>query len=213
MRQEIEDFRNERGIPFLLHFTQEANLRSILRQGLLPRSVIDAHKMMCATNDPMRLDGRSSYNCTSVSFPNSPMFYRFQMQNPGIEWPILVLHPILMAQKDVLFCRHNAADARISNSSVNSLSSVTAFRGMFDEIEGLTSRADQSLKPCDPTDVQAEVLVPGIIEPEHIYAVVFPSNFVRDRNLQYLDNKKPYVNGRTGLYAKRHYYRTWGTGR
>jgi hypothetical protein len=134
------------------------------------------------------------------------------MDNPGIEWPILVLHPVLMARKDVLFCKHNAADARISSAAAADLESLDAFKGMFDEVPGLPSRADQRLKPCDPTDVQAEVLVPGVIEPEYIYAVVFPSNVVRDRNLHHLGGRPAYINGRTGLYAKRQYYRTWGLG-
>jgi hypothetical protein len=139
MRQEIEDYRIERGIPFLLHFTREANLASIIQHGIVPRSEVSTRGLASEFNDPNRLDGRTAFNCLSVSFPNSQMFYRFQMDHPDVQWPILVIHPLIMAHKEVLFCRHNAADSRISGKPACELSNLDSFKGMFEEIAGLPS--------------------------------------------------------------------------
>jgi len=90
---------------------------------------------------------------------------------------------------------------------------LTAFKGMFAEIDGVASRSDQSLKPCDPTDVQAEVLIYGVIEPKYIKGVVFPDLKTRDE-FKYKIGKRPApVDDRTGLYANRIFYRKWGKGR
>jgi hypothetical protein len=212
MRAEILEVAQELRIPFLTHFTRVENLASILEQGLLPRSQVDAQVPGCLTNDALRLDGRTTYNCLSISFPNSRMFYRFRQDNPGTDWVILLLSPILLGREGVLFCKHNAADARISGTAGCHLTTPAALRGMFEEIANHTSRADQRLKAHDPTDVQAEVLVPGVIEPALIKAVVFPSKALKEANAHLLGDRKPYVNDSRGLYANREYYRTWGAG-
>lgn len=212
MREEILEIVQELKIPFLTHFTRLENLASIMAQGILPRTLVDVQAPGRVVNDPLRLDGRAGFNCLSISFPNAPMFYRFRQEEPGSEWIILLIPPILLGREGVLFCNHNAADKRVSSKTDADLSTPAALRGMFDEIPGHPSRADQRLKPFDPTDVQAEVLIPGVIEVEWIKGVVFPSSTVKTGNVHLIGNVKPYVNDRRGLYAKREYYRTWGAG-
>ena len=141
------------------------------------------------------------------------MFHRFQQNNIGVDWPILVIHPVVMSHKPAIFCRHNAADARMSCKSDLELGSLASFAGLFDEIPGHQTREDQKLKICDPTDVQAEVLIPGVIEPQYIYAVVFPSTAAKNACAPFMVDKTSYMNDRRGLYATRRYYRTWGAGK
>jgi hypothetical protein len=174
--------------------------------------MIDGGQIVADANDDKRLDGRRGYNCLSISFPNSLMFHRFQQNNVGVDWPILVIHPIVMAHKKSLFCKHNAADAKISSVADNELGKIESFVGMFDEITGHTSRADQKLKSWDPTDVQAEVLIEGVIDPSYIHSVVFPGAASKNLSTEILGDRKAYVNDRRGLYATRRYYRTWGAG-
>ena len=212
MRQEIEDFRNLRQIPYLLHFTRLESLQSIIQQGLRPREQIDNGQIAAEINDDLRLDGRRGFNCLSIAFPNSLMFHRFQQNNVGVDWPILVVNPLVMAHKHTLFCKHNAADSRISCKSDGELGSLASLAGLFEEISGHKSREDQKLKNCDPTDVQAEVLIPGVIEPQYIHAVVFPSVAAKNVSAPFMGEKTSYVNDRRGLYATRRYYRTWGAG-
>jgi hypothetical protein len=209
----IDDVIREREITRLVHFTQLVNVPSILTNGLVPRNEVTAKIPGCAVNDAHRYDGRTDANCLSVTFPNSRMFYAYQQQDTAIQWAVLLFSPRTLVEKDVLFCRHNAADGRISGLPDDQLRDPTVFEGIFEEIEDLESRADQNLKPADPTDVQAELLVRGTIEPSFIDGVVFPGIGVLNDHRGLLGDKAGYISDRRGLYGDRRYYRTWGRGK
>lgn len=139
------------------------------------------------------------------------MFYRLRKENPGTDWVILAVDPKILWEKDALFCQHNAADARISGTDSDTLRSADAFRGMFAEIEGHSSRASQVLRGFDPTDVQAEVLVMEAIQPIEIFGVAFDNAGVRERFDGALAGKKVITNGpSSGLFAERSYRRRGG---
>ena len=213
MRQDIEDFRQERQIPYFLHFTRSENLPSILEHGLRPRAELDAGDCCGVTNDHHRLDGRREYNCLSATFPNSTMFYRFRMDNPGSEWPILVIHPRIISVRETLFCWRNAASNDISCKEENQLSSLAAFQNLFAELDGYESRAEQQLKINDPTDVQAEFLVKGVIPPKAIYCVIFPDVPSQQKYAEAVGERQSIVSSRRGFYGTREYYRKWGHGK
>lgn len=213
MSAEISSIIQSRDVKFLVHFTRSSNLASILDLGLVPRANLAKKVEAYSVNDQCRWDGRTKYNCTSISFPNSQMFYSYMLADPSVKWPILLLRPQVMREKELLFCRHNAADARISSEPSANLRSADAFRGMFLEIDGCAARLDQGLKPCDPTDVQAEVLISGTIEPKYIGGVVFPDAATAEAFKHKLGNRRSFVNGRDGLYGNRMYYRKYGAGR
>lgn len=213
MRQDIEDYRNAREIPFLLHFTREENTESILSHGLAPRSHIDSGNIAGTTNDPSRNDGRRSFNCLSIAFPNNKMFYKLRNDDPSVEWPILVIHPKIISVRRTLFCQTNAASGDVSGKPDDQLESLSAFKALFDDVVGCAKRAEQQLKSCDPTDVQAEVLVEGIIPPEAIYSIVFPSQPCLQRYAAFAGQRQVMVNDRRGLYGTREYYRRWGHGK
>lgn len=198
-------------IPYLLHFTRATNLPSIMNHGLYPigrAHEIDANPQI---NDHQRLDGYRNSTSVSISFPNCQMLYKHRMAEPAVDWTILILHPSILYAKNCAFCRHNAADARISSNPLPTLMTPKAFFGMFDEIEGVSSREEQKLKAYDPTDVQAEVLVFDVIEPQYIAAVIFEKASVRDSHLQHLGTRKTYIHANNkGMFANRKYARTWG---
>lgn len=213
MANDLTALISSRAINYLVHFTRASNLNSILEIGLVPRSKIERRVKSFTVNDAMRWDGRSDYNCASISFPNGPMLYRYMQADKGIKWPILILSPKLLSEKEVLFCKHNAADKRISSQGNEILTGIDAFRGMFAEIDGIDLRADQGLKGCDTTDVQAEVLIRGLIEPKYIAGVVFPDQVTSDEFKYKLGTRKVFINGPAGLYGNRTYYRKFGGGR
>lgn len=213
MREDIKEFCKERQIPYLLHFTRSENLQSILANGLQPRSVIDTGHVAATVNDASRFDERRDCSCLSISFPNYKMFWPLRKDSPGVEWPLLVIHPKVLWAMDCMFCRTNAASNSISTVADGQLQTLEAFRSMFAESDLPPKRADEFLKVCDPTDVQAEVLVRGVIPPAAIYAVVFQS--VPDMNFHKAacGERQTLTNDARGLYGKRQYYRQHGHGR
>ncbi len=181
-----------------------------MSHGLYPIARVHEVGAVPSINDLYRRDGHSNGTSVSIGFPNCQMLYKYRMENPNIDWAILVLHPDILWMKACAFCKHNAADGRISALSLASLMTPQAFAGMYDEIEGVPTREEQFLKASDPTDVQAEVLVFDVIEPQYIAGVIFERGAVRDGYLQHLDNQKTYIhaNGK-GMFASRRYARKY----
>jgi hypothetical protein len=115
--------------------------------------------------------------------------------------------------KDVLFCRHNAADTRVSKVSSDTLRQAETFTSLFEELEGVESRLEQGIKDCDPTDVQAEALVMEPIEPEFILGALFNDKATLDAFTPHFGKRKLILHeGRKGVFANRTYYRKFGGG-
>lgn len=212
-RERIQEIALSKKVPFLVHFTRAENVPSIMQHGLLPISVARAQDINPAINDTMRLDGRLNGTSLSIAFPNGLMFYRLRLENPETDWVILALSTSILWSKKVLFCRHNAADARVSRITSEVLCSPTSFEGMYEEIEGHPSREAQGLKSFDPTDVQGEVLIMEPIEPEFIVGALFNSVPSKEAYSAHFGRRKLVVHGgRKGMFADRTYYRKFGGG-
>lgn len=209
-RQAIQTYVKAIEVPYLLHFTRAINLPSIMAYGLYPIS--RAHEIGAnpQINDQYRWDGRRNSTSVSIAFPNSQMLWKYKKENEGVDWAILVMPPSILWTKDCAFCRHNAADGRISNQPLPSLMTSQALIGMFDVIDGVPSREEQKLKPFDPTDVQAEVLVFNVIEPQELIGVIFETAAARDTYIAYLSNRKTYLHANNkGMFASRGYARKY----
>lgn len=210
-RQAIRAHATVIQVPYLLHFTRAVNLPSIVQHGLYPISRIDEIGVTPQINDELRLDGHRDGTSLSIAFPNYQMLYKFRMDDESVDWVVLVLKQSVLWQKECVFCRHNAADARISRQPLEALATEGAFRGMFDQIDGWTSREEQKLKVYDPTDVQAEVMVFDIIEPAYLCGIVFNSKDANDAYSNLLtEEQKAWVHPkRTGLFGTRSYSRLY----
>jgi hypothetical protein len=209
MSKEIEDYAKEINVPCLLHFTQISNLASILSAGLLSRDRISGLEVPAAINDELRLDNHANTISLSIAHPNSQMFYKYRQEKGG-DWCVIGIYPRVLWSQDCLFCKHNAADSRISRLPINDLMGVSAFRGMYDEICGYESRAEQHLQNYDPTDVQAEVLVVDSIKISDIGGVVFPSRQAKKDFAEMLGGIQAKIHAENkGYYASRSYKRKY----
>ncbi len=209
-KRAIEAVALKLNIPYLLHFTRAAHLRSIMKHGLYPIGRVNEIGAAPVVNDKLRLDGHRDGTSVSIAFPNSSMFYKYRMadENKNVDWTVLVLDPAVLWTKECAFCRHNAADARISTQPLALLKTSKAFSDMFEELPAGTSRSEQNLKPFDPTDVQAEVLVLDTLPPACILGAIFQSPAVRDAQGPHLGERKTYVHARDrGMFASRSYVR------
>jgi hypothetical protein len=119
------------------------------------------------------------------------MFARKRLLNVQAEWVVLAVHPALLWEKVCAFYRHNAADHRMRKQHPRSLMTPEAFDSMFED--DVPTRAEQFLKPYDPTDVQAEVLVLDVIQPSYISCVAFQTHDARDRHHLVLGERRTRV--------------------
>lgn len=168
----IKKIVEERNISYLFHFTRLQNLDGILEHGIYPHSRLEELPNTVAINDHGRWDHHPDSISLSICFPNHLMFFKYRIKSED-DWVVLVINPSVLWESKCAFCKHNAADGRISCLPVDRVNDHNALSEMFDEIEGHRSRKDQKLKPCDPTDPQAEVLTFALVLPEKILGVVF----------------------------------------
>ncbi|MHA3606548.1 DarT ssDNA thymidine ADP-ribosyltransferase family protein [Yersinia enterocolitica] len=206
--QQIREIVAQREIKQLVHFTRIENLESIMQHGIVPIADATEKQIAPAVNDQARFDGRTNASCLSITFPNYLMFFKYRQENPDVNWIVLGVDPSVLWLKNCAFCRYNAADARISIQLLEALQTPASLSGMFDEIEGLAPRQEHRLRTSDTTDVQAEVLVFDVIEPQYIFAAAF-NNQETMNNFEGLLGKRPaklnHVGG--GLFASRSYVR------
>lgn len=195
------------GIDYLLHFTRIENLPSILMNGLIPRSTLEASNSPLIFNDPLRLDGYKNALCCSIQHPNYKMFFSLRQQNPNTEWVVLGINTNILWQKNVAFCYTNAANSAIRSTHLEDLTGVGAFNKLFENINMHPTRAELKLPNNYPTDPQAEILVFDIIEPQHIIGVVF-------KTPQHIELYKNLFPGRhyiqySQFFSPRYDYQSW----
>jgi hypothetical protein len=214
MNQAIKDRVTALAIPYLVHFTRAVNIPSIMAAGIVPRDQVHQVNARAEVNDEARLDNRRNGTCLSIAHPNAPMFYKYRnnKDNEGVEWAVLVLSKSLLWEKRCAFFKHNAATAGMRDTPMAALSSVDALNGMYDDVEGDNSREEQgALKPFDPTDKQAEVMVFDVIEPRYILGAAFQTQAIMNKYRDaFGDGLKVYHHhGDTGLFAARSYRRKY----
>lgn len=202
--EEIKKIVESRNIKALLHFTRLENIPSILENGLVSRSSISAEAIF---NDHQRLDERRDTISLSISFPNYLMFYKYRQDMQG-KWCVIGINPAVLWDLECLFCKHNAADSRISSLPDEQLTLPESLADMFVDSDISPTRADLKLQDCDPTDPQAEVLVKNIIPKEYILGIVFPDTPSKEQYLHLSDRMKIMEHNRNkGYFASRTYVR------
>lgn len=207
-RIEIKKFAEELKIPYLVHFTHISNLESIVQRGLLSRKKVDALAEDFLTNDEARYDGRTHTISLSVAHPNDRMFYKYRDEHE--DWCVIVLKSSVLWKLNCLFLKYNAADARMSNLDDGQLSTIEAFRSMYEEMDDLPSRNEQCLMAYDPTDKQAEILINEDIPAEYILGVIVGSRQVKKNHSEMLAGYQVKVHSPDkGFYASRLYRRKW----
>ena len=116
----IKRIVQERGISYLLHFTRLQNLDGILEHGIYPNSRLGELPDGVAINDHGRWDYHPDSISLSICFPNHLMFFKYRNESQD-EWVVLVISPSVLWESKCAFCKHNAADGRISCLPVNKI--------------------------------------------------------------------------------------------
>ena len=178
---QIQQFCEDRGITTLCHFTRVENLQSILQDGLIGRSLLEARGQQFLFNDPDRADGHKEAVCLSISFPNDLLFSKFRYKYSSgnrSEWVVLLLDAKVLWELDCAFCQENAASNTVRHLSWEEKKKPdvlkSMFRGEHRDTKGKVYQRHSSQIPQHyPTHPQAEVLVRYRIGPEYIKEVHF----------------------------------------
>ncbi|MFO2461883.1 DUF4433 domain-containing protein [Pseudomonas sp. 15FMM2] len=174
----VQKVAQMRQIEHLIHFTRVSNLTSILTNGIIPRSTLQNNRIQFLHNDDHRFDDREDRTCLSISFPNYKMFYPMRLNYPADDWAVIRLSPNIMWELDCLFTETNAATRYIKDTPDHELRGAVALEKLF---AGEEIRKQLQLNSYDTTDVQAEVMVSGIIPPNYIIDLNFTSqNKIKD---------------------------------
>jgi len=209
-KEEIKLYAKELAIPYLVHFTHISNLEGIIQKGLISRQRVDSSEDEIHINDEGRFDGRENTISLSIEHPNDRMFYKYRDRDKDEDWCIVVLSQKILWKLDCLFLKNNAACSEISHLSDEELSTIEAFKSMYNEQDELDSRKEQYLKEYDPTDKEAEILVYNHIPPEHIVAVVLSNRQLKKKYKNLLSEVRIFIHSpNKGLYASRLYRRKW----
>lgn len=165
----------------LIHFTRVDNLQSILHRGIMSVVRMRDEEVHFESNDQERRDLKLDAISLSASFPNQFMFYKYRMGSPNTDWVVFEVSPSALSSPSVdsfAFYRTNAAHHKMRDLEVPMLATKLAVDALFDETE--LTRA-QFLRPCDPTDVQAEIMLFGTIAPSKITRIIFETEEVAGR--------------------------------
>jgi len=175
-----------RSVEFITHFTSTYNLLGIIEAGaLLSRSRMDeiggdAERRACYdgmdTFDEQRFDELRRYVNTNITRPNSYLLnqYRNRFRDKAyLQWCVLLIDAEVLAQRDVLFSVTNAASKVAKDYGING--GAQGFDALFNEVI-ITTRGRftrRGLAANIPTDIQAEALVPDMIDLKYVRHVVF----------------------------------------
>ena len=198
---EIRAQVSQLGIPHLVHFTRCENLSSIFQYGLHSVASCRAKGIHAIRNDKIRLDGKLDGISLSMTFPNYRMFYKYRQMDVSTDWAVLILSSRILWEKECGFFKYNAADSRMRGPTGAQTMTAQALRDMY---EGLDKPREHWLRPYDPSDPQAEVMVYEHIEPTFIETVAFETEDATDRWTNVLGGTDTICAGQgNGLFGSR----------
>jgi len=161
----LEDCIKNRNLSKIYHYTQTANLSSILRLGIYSKYELWSRGIKFIQNDKERIDNKlDCINC-SLEYPNNKLMFKEKINNNSrfciIELDIDVLREIFS-----LCCPTNAA--KNSGKSIIPIS----------QIENLFIGERNSNFPINyPTDEQAEILIKNHIPKKFINSIIFENYY------------------------------------
>lgn len=205
---DLQWFANDNHIEEFVHFTNERNLLSILKRGVLSRKTLQENGIAFEYNDELRLDCMTEAISLSVTSPNYRMFYKYRMKK-AVNWVVIAFDAQKLLRYNCSFYRTNAGSVDSHQFEKEDRRDLKSFEEMFSDWDPYHSRYDMGLGNNEPTDPQAEILVFDAIQISCISRIVF-------QNENQLKTYSPYlVNlGLIGVcgnyfFSPRRDYRYW----
>lgn len=172
----IRDRANERGITRLCHFTPSRNLAHIASDptGILSAVHLEAdERRVFNPTDPERFDGFPDHVCCSIQYPNAWYFSKARRKDRLFpDWVVLLIRPHYLWNSGTKFCPGNAA----AGGGEGVAEGLAAFESLYaPSVRGADGRTYRRLSARPswlPTDEQAEVLIPDLIEQDDVLGIV-----------------------------------------
>lgn len=164
-----------RGVTQVTHFTSSRNLPRIFEAGeIRATKTLESQGAVFERTDAERLDGYLEHICCNLEYPNHYYFARATEKPNAVnysDWSLFLLDPGVAARVGTLFSPGNAA----KNRGGDAREGVEALRRIYEPQVYDWKRA-ASHRPSSPTDVQAEILVPGPIDLSLVRGIVVPDS-------------------------------------
>ena len=169
----------DRGITRICHFTPSRNFGQIVagKTGVLAtRKLSNDERAVYAPTDLNRLDGYTDHICCSIEYPNAWYFERARTAEVLFkDWVVLLIDPKFLSDPRTLFSPRNAAAEYGRHVLPGYEGFHRLYAGSVDGARQQTfTRSSRRLPSC-PTDEQAEVLVPDVIELREVLGVAVSS--------------------------------------
>lgn len=161
----LEECIKNRNLTTIYHYTQTANLLSILKNGIYSKSELWSRRIKFAQNDKERIDNKlDCINC-SLEYPNNRLMFKEKINN-NTRFCLIALDISVLREIFSLCCPTNAA--KYSGKSIIPIS----------QIENLFIGERSENFPVNyPTDEQAEILIKKHIPIKFIKAVIFENDY------------------------------------
>ncbi|AOM09557.1 MULTISPECIES: DarT ssDNA thymidine ADP-ribosyltransferase family protein [Bacillus cereus group] len=185
---EIREQIKLRNIEHLVHFTNAKNIKSIIKNGIIPVQLHSKYGINSLANDKIRSDDLTETTSFSIEFPNYKMFYKLRAENPNEEWAVLFVNSSILLNKECVFCFDNASNPEIKGIPLKDRMSVSMFKRMFEDIEGILTRSERKLKRYFTTLPQAEILIFGIIDSDYIDKIAFIDSKTKKKYTTFIPN-------------------------
>ena len=196
-------------IQEFVHFTNEKNLISILKRGVLSRKDLLEKHIPFEYNDEKRLDGMLDAISLSVTSPNYKMFYKYRMLKEKENWIVITFDSQKILEFPCVFFRVNAGCRDSLQFEKEECQDAAAFEEMFSDWDLYHDRRSLKLSNNEPTNPQAEVMVLKEIPISCIDRIVFQTEGQYKAYLPILDKYE--IKGMCGahFFAPRHDYAYW----
>lgn len=202
----IAEAAKQRGINYLVHFTNVENLPNIAAHGLMTRDNLDEKSFDYEYNDYQRIDGLKNSISLTFTFPNYRMFWRYRQSFENYAVILLDAYKIL-SELPCAFHATNAANNSERHRKLAERTTFDSFNKMF--YNPSDGRANRNLDDNEPTDPQAEVLCLADIPLKYFSKIVFEYGNLAEENQKLFPNVPCVVD--RDYFAPRHDWAHWKT--
>lgn len=172
-QRRIQTFLEDRGIRYLVHFSNIQNYDSIKKNGLLSVAEMRKRNISFKSNDDNRYDGALDYISLSVTDINKKLLNSYEARGSFSRYKVFYIDAavLYLEKTERIYCVTNAATAGASKgSNVSDLYNMFQPQVKYTNTSGdhVYNRQKQAVAYNSTTDPQAEILFKTCIPPKYI---------------------------------------------